>query len=152
MSRRPYVAIDYNDFRRGQMRMLLEWSGGSAEALLFDEGVPRTTGALVRSMPLTVPVIHAAWSGDMLMSTHAIDLGIEEFENNVRLVRPGDLTWDPKFGELAFTYGTAECRIPAGPNTLVVYGYVVSGLDAFATYGRARRFEGQGELQLSLAG
>jgi hypothetical protein len=85
----------------------------------------------------------------MVMSTVAYDLPANEPENHVRLVRPGDLAWDPKFGELSVTYGTAEARLPSGPNTLVVYGQIVEGLDAFAAFGRARRFEGLGRITMS---
>lgn len=78
------------------------------------------------------------------------DIDAKVPENEVRLVRPGDLTWDPKFGELAFTYGTAECRLPTGPNALVVYGSIESvGLESFANFARRRRFEGVGELRIT---
>jgi hypothetical protein len=77
----------------------------------------------------------------------AVEHGIREMENQVRLVRPGDLGWDPKFGELTVTYGTAECRLPSGTNTIVVYGQIIEGLDEFASWARARRFEGLGELR-----
>jgi len=83
----------------------------------------------------------------MVMSTRSYDVGIREMENQVRLVRRGDLGWDPKFGELTVTYGTAECRLPSGPNTIVVYGQIIEGLDEFASWARGRRFEGLGELR-----
>jgi hypothetical protein len=127
---------------------VLEWEGGRAAATLYEEGVPKTVAALLERLPLVVPVVHVAWSGDMLMSSRAFDLGITEEENAVRLVRPGDLSWDPKFGELAFTYGTAECRLPSGPNTVVVYASIYQGLQEFSSFGRARRFEGLGEIHL----
>ena len=139
-------------FRRGTASIRLAWDGGEARAVVFDVGVPITAKAILAALPLAVPVVHAAWSGDMLMSTRAYDdIQARTLENEVRLVRPGDLTWDPKFGELAFTYGTAECRLPTGPNTLVVYGSITSGLDAFADFSRRRRFQGIGELRIARA-
>lgn len=143
-----YLAVDYDAFRRGSRRIRLRWEGGQALAVLYDEGVPDTARAVAAALPLTVTVIHAAWSGDMVMSARPYEVGPLEAENDVRLVRPGDLTWDPKFQELAFAYGTAEARIPAGPNTLVVFGSVVQGGADFAAFGRARRFEGAADLVL----
>lgn len=141
----------FNSSRKGSRGVVLEWEGGRAEGVLFDVGAPRTAGAVAEVLPLTIPVIHAIWSGDMIMSTKSFDLGFREKENEVRLPRVGDLSWDPNFGELAFTHGTAECRMPTGFNTVVVYGSLHSGLDELAAFGRARRFEGLGEVELRLA-
>jgi hypothetical protein len=143
-----YWEKTWSDFRRGDMRIGLRWDGGQGNALLYDEGTPEIVAAILDALPLRVPVVHVAWSGDMLMSSIPYALGVERAESEVRLVRPGDLTWDPRYGELAFTYGTAEARMPTGPHTLVVYGTLTDGLDAFATYARARRFEGAGEVRL----
>ena len=138
----------WSSFRRGSRRIAVEWDGGAAEALLYDEGVPRTAAAVARALPLEVPVIHVAWSGEMCMGAETYELGVHEAENEVRLVRPGDLTFDAKYGELGFVYGDAECRLPSGPNTVVVYGTLVDGLDAFAAWARRRRFDGLGFLRL----
>jgi hypothetical protein len=144
-----YWQKTWSDFRRGRARLHLKWQGGSAEAVIYDHGVPQTAAAILRHLPLEVPVVHVAWSGDMVMSSNSYKIGVDQAENHVRLVRPGDISWDPKFGELAFTYGTAECKLPSGPNTVVVYGQIVEGLEEFAAFGRARRFEGLGKLSLS---
>lgn len=144
-----YFHKTWGDFRRGTLRIRLDFGDGQAIALLYDEGVPRTVAAISAHLPFEVPVVHVAWSGDMVMSTVAYDIPAKEPENHVRLVRPGDLAWDPKFGELTVTYGTAEARLPSGPNTLVVYGQIVEGLDAFAAFGRARRFEGLGRIRMA---
>lgn len=146
-----YFHKTWSDFRRGALRIRLDFGHEQAIALLYDEGVPRTVAAIHARLPIEVPVVHVAWSGEMLMSTRAYDIPAKEPENHVRLVRPGDLAWDPKFGELTITYGTAEAKLPSGPNTLVVYGQIVEGLDAFAAFGRARRFEGVGRVTLSNA-
>lgn len=143
----------WESFRKGSAGLSLSWDDGQARALLFDEGVPQTTAAVRRALPLEVPVVHVAWSGEMVMSAERYDLGsVQENavrENAVRLPRPGDLTWDPGAGELAFAYGTAECRLPSGENTVVVYGSIVEGLDAFAEFCWRRRFEGVATLRLS---
>jgi hypothetical protein len=138
----------WESFRRGSSPLSISWEGGEARALLFDEGAPETVAALSRVLPLEVPVVHVAWSGEMLMSTTSYDLGAPR-ENSVRLPHPGDLTWDPDAGELAFAYGTAECRLPSGENTVVVYGSIVEGLEPFAGFCWRRRFEGVGTLRLS---
>jgi len=144
-----YFHKTWSDFRRGKLRIGLDFGPEHAIGLLYDEGVPRTVAAICAHLPIKVPVVHVAWSGDMVMSTVAYDIPAKEPENQVRLVRPGDLAWDPKFGELTVTYGTAEARLPSGPNTLVVYGQIIEGLDAFAAFGRARRFEGLGYVIMS---
>ena len=140
----------WSDFRRGSRRVAVEWKGGRADGVLYDEGVPRTSAGIASALPLAVSVVHVAWSGEMCMGTGTIDIGVAEQENEVRLVRPGDLTFDPKFGELGFVYGDAECRLPSGPNTVVVYGSLTGNLDGFASWARARRFEGVGELRVVL--
>ncbi|MEJ0097715.1 MAG: DUF3830 family protein [Bauldia sp.] len=122
--------------------MILSWQGANAEALIYDEGAPRTAAAFLALLPLDIRIVHVAWSGEMCMSVSSYDLNLTEPENSTRLVRPGDLTWDHRVGELGIVYGTAECRLPSGPNTVVVFGGVVSGLDRLAAMGRARRFEG----------
>jgi hypothetical protein len=136
--------------RRGSAPITLNWNGGSARGVLFDAGAPRTAAAVLAALPLEVPVVHVAWSGEMVMSARTYELGVER-ENAVRLPRPGDLTWDPAVGELAFAYGTAECRLPSGENTVVVYGAIIEGLDAFAEFCRARRFEGVANLRIDSA-
>ena len=141
----------FNNSRKGARAVVLEWQSGRGEGVLFDVGAPRTAAAVADLLPLRIPVIHAIWSGDMMMSAKAYDLGFREKENEVRLPRVGDLSWDPNFGELAFTHGTAECRMPTGFNTVVVYGSLRTGLEDLAAFGRARRFEGLGELELRLA-
>ena len=143
-----YFEQHWGQHRRGSTQLSLNWDGGEARAVLYDVGVPKTVAALLDALPLTIPVVHAAWSGDMLMSTTSYDILAREAENEVRLVQPGDLTWDPKFGELAFAYGTAEAYLPSGPNMLVVYGSVVEGLDRFASFAATRRFDGAADLKL----
>jgi hypothetical protein len=138
----------WEGFRRGSKPISISWEGGLAQAVLFDEGVPQTADAVSRILPLEVPVVHVAWSGEMVMSASAYDLNAPR-ENTVRLPRPGDLTWDPDADELAFAYGASECRLPSGENTVVVYGSIVQGMDAFAEFCWRRRFEGVGTLTLS---
>ncbi|HWY17577.1 MAG TPA: DUF3830 family protein [Solirubrobacteraceae bacterium] len=140
----------WESIRRGETPIALSWEGGQATGVLFDVGAPRTAAAVFAALPLQVPVVHVAWSGEMVMSARTYELGVER-ENAVRLPRPGDLTWDPAAGELAFAYGTAECRLPSGENNVVVYGAIVEGLDAFAEFCRRRRFEGVGQLRIESA-
>jgi Protein of unknown function (DUF3830) len=141
----------WESIRRGDTPIVLSWEGGAAAGVLFDAGVPRTAAAVLAALPLEVPVVHVAWSGEMVMSARTYQLGIER-ENAVRLPRPGDLTWDPTVGELAFAYGTAECRLPSGENNVVLYGTIIDGLDTFAEFCRRRRFEGVGQLRIESAG
>ena len=124
-----YWQRTWSDFRRGDAAVSLHWPGG--------QGL----------LPLALPVVHVAWSGDMIMGAQALPLGIAEDENQVRLVRPGDLAYDPKHDEITLTYGTAEARLPSGPNTLTVIGGLLEGLDEFARWAGSRRFEGVGELR-----
>jgi hypothetical protein len=142
----------WSDFRRGTRRAAVDWGHGRAEAVLYDAGVPRTSAGIAAALPIAVSVVHVAWSGEMCMGTTTIDIGVTEQENEVRLVRPGDLTFDPKVGELGFVYGDAECRLPSGPNTVVVYGTLTTNLEGFAAWARARRFEGVGELRIEPGG
>jgi hypothetical protein len=146
-----YWEKTWSDFRRGDKKLTLEWDGGMASVDLFNTGVPATAKALLAHLPVELPMVHVAWSGDMVMSARANPIGVTEHEHHVRLVRPGDLAYDPKFGEFTVTYGTAEARLPSGPNTLVVLGQITDGLEAFAAWGRARRFEGVGNLIFRVA-
>lgn len=139
----------WNDFRRGIARARLSWDGGSAGVLLYDEGVPRTAAAVRAALPLRTQVVNTAWSGEMLMATETFGLAAGAAENAVRLVRPGDLTWDGKYGEICVVYGDAECRLPSGPNTVTVFGQVTDNLEGLAAFGRRRRFHGAGALRLA---
>jgi hypothetical protein len=138
----------WESYRRGSVPLSVSWDGGQARAVLFDEGTPQTVAALTRVLPLEVPMVHVAWSGEMVMSAESYDLGAPA-ENAVRLPRPGDLTWDPDAGELAFAYGAAECRLPSGENTVTVFGSIVDGLDQFVEFCWRRRFEGIATLTLA---
>jgi hypothetical protein len=141
----------WNSARRGALPVELTWPGGGGEAVLYDSGAPRTVAGVVALLPLEIPVVHVAWSGEMVMSTSQYDVGVQEKENRTRLPRAGDISWDPGSGEIAFTYGTAECRLPSGENTVVVFGALQTSLDAFAGFCRARRFEGIASVRLSLS-
>jgi len=141
-----YWQTTWSDFRRGSARLRMRWSGGSAEVLVYDEGVPLTSVALLNKLPLSLPMVHVAWSGDMLMGARPVDIDVSAAENLTRLVRPGDVAFDPKYNEITVTYGAAEAKLPSGPNTLTVFATVVSGLDEFARWARARRFEGVGTV------
>jgi hypothetical protein len=144
-----YWQKTWSNFRKGSVRVLMAWDGGQAEVTVFTEGVPITAAAFLERLPLEVPVVHVAWSGDMVMGARAVPLGVKEEENLTRLVRPGDIAYDPKYDEITVTYGTAEARLPSGPNTLTVFAALGVGLDEFAQWGRARRFEGQGTIRFS---
>ncbi|MEW6991634.1 DUF3830 family protein [Colwelliaceae bacterium 6441] len=142
----------WNNTRSGTTKIILSWDDGQCEGILFDKGVPKSVAGIISILPVTIPVVHVAWSGEMIMSTRPYDLGFKEKENETRLPRTGDISWDPFFGELAFTYGTAECKMQSGYNTIVICGQLKTGLDEFAKYCRARRFEGLAEVTISLAG
>ncbi len=143
-----YFRRRWDGFRTGAVKIRLVFGSGTAIACLYDEGVPKTSRRILEQLPLIVPVVHVAWSGDMIMSAKAFSFGPHEPENAVRLPQPGDLTWDPKFGEICFTYGTAEARLPTGENQLVVFGQVKEGFEAFAAFCRDRRFKGLGEIRM----
>ncbi len=137
-----------SNYRRGDRPIKIRWQGGEAGGVLYDVGVPITAQAIAAALPLSVPVVQVAWSGDMLMGTKAYEIDAHEMENETRLVQPGDLAWDPKFEELTFCYGPAEAYLPSGPNTLVVYGAITENLSGFAEFCRRRRFEGVGQIEL----
>jgi hypothetical protein len=86
----------------------------------------------------------------MLMGAKKLHLDTPSQENAIRLPRPGDIAFDPKYDELTITYGTAECRLPSGENTVCVFGEVRAGLDELIAFARARRFEGVGSVGISL--
>jgi hypothetical protein len=144
-----YWQKTWSDFRRGSRRMAMSWEGGRAEIVVYDEGVPKTAAAILAKLPIELPMVHVAWSGDMLMGAHSVPIGCNEAENQTRLVRPGDIAFDPKYDEITVTYGTAEARLPSGPNTLTVFGSVIEGLEGFGRWARARRFEGVGVVRFT---
>lgn len=144
-----YWQKTWSDFRRGTCRIAMSWDGGRAEIVVYDEGVPKTAAAILAKLPIGLPMVHVAWSGDMLMGAHSVPIGCNEAENLTRLVRPGDVAFDPKYDEITVTYGTAEARLPSGPNTLTVFGSVVEGLEGFGRWARARRFEGVGMVKFA---
>ncbi len=145
-----YWQQTWASFRRGEARLALTWDGGAAEIAIYDTGVPLTAAAFLARLPLDLAVVHVAWSGDMVMGARPVPLGVTAEENLTRLVRPGDVAYDPKYNEITVTYGTAEARLPSGPNTLTVFGGLTTGLEEFARWGRARRFEGVGTLRFAL--
>lgn len=147
-----YWQKTWGDFRRGTQRVALTWNGGKAELVLYDGGVPKTVSAFRATLPFELAMVHVAWSGDMLMGARSMPIGFNEAENLTRLVRPGDVAFDPKYDEITVTYGTAEARLPSGPNTLTVFGSICAGLDDFAAWARARRFEGVGTVRFEAIG
>jgi hypothetical protein len=148
MTAQWWWAEEWEATRRGSVPLEIEFDGGAARGVLFDVGTPVAVAALRERLPLRMPVIHVAWSGDMVMGTERLPLDVPGQEDYTRLPRPGDLGYDPKFGELTLTYGTAECRLPSGSNTIAVVGQVTEDLGALADFCRRRRFEGVGEICL----
>lgn len=146
-----YWQKTWSDFRRGAKRARVQWDGGAADIEIYDEGAPMTARAFLARLPFELPVVHVAWSGDMVMGATPAPIGVQEHENWTRLVRPGDVAFDAKYDEITITYGTAEARLPSGPNTLTVFGALSRGLDEFARWARARRFEGVGVLRFEAA-
>lgn len=138
---------EWETSRKGSIAIAVAFEGGEARGLLFDVGTPRTVAAFRERLPLEMPVIHVAWSGDMVMGTQRLDLSVTQQENFTRLPRPGDLAFDPKFNELTLTYGTAECRLPSGTNTVTVFGQFTEHLAVLAQFCRRRRFEGVAKLR-----
>jgi hypothetical protein len=147
-----YWQKTWSDFRRGSQRISMKWPGGTAQIVIYDEGVPQTAAAFLAKLPIELPMVHVAWSGDMLMGARPAAIGCNVVENQTRLVRPGDIAFDPKYNEITVTYGTAEARLPSGPNVLTVFGSVMDGLDPFARWARARRFEGVGTVTFDRPG
>lgn len=145
-----YWQKTWSSFREGSTRLRIAFEDQVAIAVLYNDGAPLTVAGVVAKLPLEVPVVHVAWSGDMVMSARQFPVDVPQHENRVRLVQPGDLSWDPSYGELAFTYGVAECKLPSGPNTVAVYGGIVENLRGFADFCRRRRFEGIGTLRMTL--
>jgi hypothetical protein len=145
-----YWQKTWSDFRRGTRRVRMTWNGDEGEMLVYEQGVPNTAAAFLAKLPMDLPLVHVAWSGDMLMGARPVPIGCKEAENLTRLVRPGDVSFDPKYDEITVTYGTAEARLPSGPNTLTVFGSVVKGLDELGRWARARRFEGVGTINFSI--
>jgi hypothetical protein len=147
-----YWESRWTGFRQGSERIAIEWDGGRAAALIYDEGAPIISTAFLAALPLEVPFFHVAWSGDMIMGVEAIpEIQVTEAENDVRLPWPGDIGWDPKIGELTITYNLAECKGPIGANTIVIFGKIESGLAEFVTFGRRRRYDGVANLRFSRA-
>jgi uncharacterized protein DUF3830 len=140
-------AEQWESSRQGSIRIAVGFDGGEARGILFDIGAPKTVEAFRDRLPLAIPVIHVAWSGDMVMGARRLELGLRDHENFTRLPRPGDLAFDPKFDELTLTYGTAECRLPSGSNTVAVFGQFTDELSPLADFCRRRRFEGVAELR-----
>ncbi|WP_169546450.1 DUF3830 family protein [Sneathiella aquimaris] len=145
-----YWEKTWSDFRRGNQKIRLKWDHGEAIANFYNEGVPKTAETIRTHFPFELPMVHVAWSGDMVMSAKPHPVGITNPEHHVRLVRPGDVAYDPKYGEFTVTYGTAEARLPSGPNTLVVFAQICEGLEDLAIWARGRRFEGVGSLHFEL--
>src|SRR5690554_1979922 len=108
-----YWQRTWGDFRRGTRIVRLLWDNGTADIVLYDQGVPNTSTAFLERLPIELPVVHVAWSGDMVMGAAPVPLGVKEHENWTRLVRPGDLAFDAKYDEITITYGTAEARLPS---------------------------------------
>jgi hypothetical protein len=145
-----YWQRTWSDFRRGTSVAKMVWDGGDADITIYDEGAPLTAKAFMKRIPIDIPVVHVAWSGDMVMGAKSVPIGVKEHENFTRLVRPGDIAFDSKYDEITVTYGTAEARLPSGPNTLTVFGTISRGLEDFGRWARARRFEGVGVIKFVL--
>lgn len=132
----------WSSARSGDTPIEVSWDGGSACGVLYTDSSPLTTSAFRARFPLRIDMVHAAWSGEMVMSTTTCELDVDVEENSTRLVRPGDITWDAKVGEVCLVYGDAECRLPSGPNTVVVIGSLTTNPDSLAELCQSIRFTG----------
>jgi Protein of unknown function (DUF3830) len=84
-----YFRRRWDGFRSGERQVRLTFAAEQAVARLYDKGVPQTCRQILSHLPLTVPVVHVAWSGDMVMSARPFDIGPREPENGGSPAAPG---------------------------------------------------------------
>ena len=133
----------------GKSEFGLRFAAEQAIARLYDKGVPETYRQILSHLPLTVPVVHVAWSGDMLDERVAFPNRTARSLRTRFACRAQAISHGTRSSaRFALPYGTAEARLPSGENQLVVFGQVEDGLEQLAVFCRARRFEGIGEIHI----
>jgi uncharacterized protein DUF3830 len=133
-------------------------SGVTARALLWPDFAPKSVTALVRSLPLELPLQHCKWSGPACFAELAggAITEIDGIETPVTSIYPGVLalrspTPTLPHGELLIAYGDAEYRMPDGRRFVTPLGELERGSDAFlAALGRTA-IEGRTTLRLTAA-
>lgn len=116
---------------------------------LFIDAAPKTCRALLAALPMQSQVIHAMWSGHMILAT-GIDLGISDLENEVSILVPGDLVYHPRHKEIAIAYGEAQFREPTGPVYVSRVGQLEGNLSALFELGSRVQLEGAKKFVLSM--
>lgn len=118
------------------------------EADLFVDEAPETCRALLAALPIESRVIHAMWSGHLIIAT-PIDLRLSKVENEVSIPVPGDLLYHQRHKEIAIAYGEAQFREPVGPVYVTRFGRLRGDLRALAQLASKVQFEGAKTFRLS---
>ena len=117
------------------------------EAVLLVDAAPTTCRALLAALPIESRVIHAMWSGHLIIAT-PIDLNLTRVENEVTIPVPGDLLYHQRHREIAIAYGEAQFREPIGPVYVARLGRLEGDLDALAKLGERVQLEGAKAFRL----
>jgi hypothetical protein len=133
-------------------------SGVAARAVLWPDFAPKSVAALVRSLPLELPLQHCKWSGPACfaeLAGGAIST-IEGLETPVISIYAGVLALRPPHpglpsGELLLAYGDAECRMPDGRRFVTPLGEIEPGSDAVLAALARTATEGRATLRLTVA-
>jgi hypothetical protein len=118
------------------------------EADLLVDAAPETCRALLAALPIESRVIHAMWSGHLIIAT-PIDLCLSRVENEVSIPAPGDLLYHQRHKEIAIAYGEAQFREPVGPVYVARFGHLQGDLRALAELGSRVQLEGAKTFRLS---
>lgn len=132
--------------------------GVTARAILWPDFAPKSVDALIRSLPLELPLQHCKWSGPACFAEIAGGAlaAVAALENPVVSIYPGVLALRPPtptlpHGELLIAYGDAEYRMPDGRRFVTPLGELESGSEAFfAALGRTA-IEGRTTIRLTAA-
>jgi hypothetical protein len=111
------------------------------EAALLVDAAPTTCQALLAALPIESRVIHAMWSGHLIIAT-PIDLGLTRVENEVTIPVPGDLLYHQRHQEIAIAYGEAQFQEPIGPVYVARFAHLEGDLEALARLGSRVQLEG----------
>jgi hypothetical protein len=130
------------------MRIRLTLDTLEFDVALFVDEAPDHYRALLAALPMESQVVHAMWSGHMILAT-GVDLGTDNTENRVSILIPGDLVYHRRHKEIAIAYGEAQFREPIGPVYVSRIGRLEGDLTALSDLGSRVQLEGAKRFMLS---
>jgi hypothetical protein len=129
----------------------LHLQGVTAAAKLLDDLAPATITRLRAALPISGLLRHTRVSGNCAeLTVPELANNSGRLENQISLLAPSSISYEPGAECLLFSYGEAQARTATGNCWATLVGQVVTNVDEFHAKLRDTRDSGPKEMRIEL--